>query len=562
MRSQKFTKRAKALVLPNYSNVNHTNLNLPGPILNGTSDSGNSTQVSWQSTGNEGNSTSNSSAPVNSSKGVRSIAWISVPGYKVEFYTPDDKVVFEGLGKWEEKHQEVESYFFDYTRDYGFKVTDDRGSPILQKKERINTLSENIGGDITSIRDLGSLAGPEVAVSFGFSDTVRAAESAAGVPNTDACWVTVTRNQKQWMGRLAPPKSAQAAKPFNTLVLPAPHDPGMNTMDTITDLIEENPSKILGIALDAVFGPGMASDIAAKIAKVAVDSKPEKAENVIAGLAITQKDSTPTMLAIGARYFEYRPAYISEYFQKLLVILPVPNKLYFHHWIFPGQAFDDFLAIIVKYLADNPTEIVVVHIRGDGIQDSCKKASSVEVDQLVDSALKQFGGSSVARGNSSDMSRSIDELRQQKKRLILLQEAKQYTNYDEGAMKTLDGRSILETLPKFLKEAPSQPKEAILAVWQIQATTQFTRAAFWTSVFAQGLTSTLLLTKPIVDALTLPWLQEHVYPNMTSTRLQVIMNDFFDGATADVAIRLSEQYLSQKTPKLNGPKYVLPVGVS
>lgn len=37
--------------------------------------------------------------------------------------------------------------------------------------------------------------------------------------------------------------------------------------------------------------------------------------NVIYGTAITQKDTIPTLLALGARYFEYRPADLIPIFQ-------------------------------------------------------------------------------------------------------------------------------------------------------------------------------------------------------------------------------------------------------
>lgn len=66
-----------------------------------------------------------------------------------------------------------------------------------------------------------------------------------------------------------------------------------------------------------------------------------------------------------------------------------------------------------------------------------------------------------------------------------------------------------------------------------------------TAVAADGATSSLLATKPWGDAITLPWLRDNVLPAMPATTLQAIMNDFFDGRKADVAIKLSQQNLSQ-----------------
>ena len=543
----------------NYTNVNWTSLNLPGPILNGSLALENVPQVLGNSTGDEGNSTYNSTTPENWSKGVRSISWISVPGYKVQFYVTGDTAVFTGSNKWQSQQLEVESSRQPgYIGKYGFSVLNDRGSTIWGKEDKINSYTEIIeGGDITGLVSLLSLITPEVALSFGFSDTVRAAYRQGILPNTDACWVTVTPNQSKWLGRLAPPKSPQAAKSFNTLVLPAPHDAGMNAMDYANALLSRYAPQILSFALTEALG----RDIAAKIVQSVDQSSYNKVSEIIAGLSITQKDSTQSMLAIGARYFEYRPAYISTLIQTLGQ-LPIPNKLYFHHGIVPGQAFDDFLTIIVKFLAENPTEIVVVHVRGDGIPNTCRKPSSDEVNQMVDQTIKQFGGSSVLRGDSSDMSRSIDELRQQNKRLILLQVANQYSNWDEPKWATLDGKSILDTFPGLIQKAPEKLKDATLAVWQIQATgTSVNRAVIPISIFASGLTSVLLATKPIVDAITLPWLQSNVFPSMPSTKLQVIMNDWFDGATADVAIKLSEQYLNQGS-ELNATGNIEPVAAS
>lgn len=100
--------------------------------------------------------------------------------------------------------------------------------------------------------------------------------------------------------------------------------------------------------------------------------------------------------------------------------------------------------------------------------------------------------------------------------------------------------------PKFLADAASCEPGTQIAVWQYQATpTNITPVAVYTAVAANGATSSLLVTKPSCDAITLPWLRDKVFPEMPATTLQAIMNDFFDGRTAGVAIKLSQQYLSQ-----------------
>lgn len=83
-------------------------------------------------------------------------------------------------------------------------------------------------------------------------------------------------------------------------------------------------------------------------------------------------------------------------------------------------------------------------------------------------------------------------------------------------------------------------------MWQCQATpTNITPVAVYTAVSANGVTSSLLVTKPWGDSITLPWLRDNVFSAKPATTLQAIMNGFFDGRTADVAIKLSQQHLSQ-----------------
>jgi len=49
---------------------------------------------------------------------------------------------------------------------------------------------------------------------------------------------------------------------------------------------------------------------------------------IIAGLAITQKDTLSTILSIGARYFEFRPAFLHKAIRGNAAI---PDVLYFSH---------------------------------------------------------------------------------------------------------------------------------------------------------------------------------------------------------------------------------------
>ena len=91
--------------------------------------------------------------------------------------------------------------------------------------------------------------------------------------------------------------------------------------------------------------------------------------HIVYGVSITQKKLISVMLALGARYFEFRPAELLSMFQK---VSKLPNKFYVQHAFIPGLAFDEFLDSQVELLNVNSTEIVTIHIRYDNIVRECK----------------------------------------------------------------------------------------------------------------------------------------------------------------------------------------------
>jgi hypothetical protein len=66
------------------------------------------------------------------------------------------------------------------------------------------------------------------------------------------------------------------------------------------------------------------------------------------------------------------------------------------------------------------------------------------------------------------------------------------------------------------------------------------------SVLEAGITtSCLLATKGLCDSKTLPWCRDNVLRTCELDQLVVMMNDWIDGATSDVAIQLSRQRLER-----------------
>lgn len=171
------------------------------------------------------------------------------------------------------------------------------------------------------------------------------------------------------------------------------------------------------------------------------------------------------MLNTGARCFEFRPVHISS---KISAAPPLPDNLYYTHLVIPGTPLDAFLAELVQFLLTTLTEIVV-QIWHDSIDSSCTVATTDEINAYVDNALKSTAP--LLHGIFQEISKSsYADLLSQGKRLIVLQDAAQYSSYSDGAHTTLDGHSIADVFPKFLVDAASWEPGTQIAVWQCQAT--------------------------------------------------------------------------------------------
>lgn len=76
-----------------------------------------------------------------------------------------------------------------------------------------------------------------------------------------------------------------------------------------------------------------------------------------------------------------------------------------------------------------------------------------------------------------------------------------------------------------------------LRVLQCQATSRSIKEVLVYSVFAaNAATSCLSETKARLNQSTLPWIRGHMLESLQAEKPVVIMNDYTDGATVDVAI--------------------------
>lgn len=457
-------------------------------------------------------------------------SYIAVSGCQIEFQVPGSNLIKNELRNFASDHLEVDKKFikgpFNFKGTFSFRVTDN-GNQIASESVDVNVLTGVLeGGTLKTMENQLSIVTNDVIVSFGYYDS---GPGVAGLPKSDQCWVTVTPNYAAWMGQIAPQGSPQATQPFHKFMLPAVHDVGMNSMQSADAVIGSSALVDVLTQLSPTFAKivGMVSHEAAM----------RIAPNIVRGLAITQKDTLPTMLSIGARYFEFRPAYLHKVIRGTAAI---PDVLYFSHSAIPGMPYAQFLHDVIAFLVAHPEEIVVVQLRWDGVPAECARPSDDDMNNYVNTALAESNGSIIAGGLDDILGLSIADLRDQHKRFIWFKPADSFSTYTDQGNATLNGDSILA---EFERITPENQAGKPFTNLQCQATsTNIPDAVAYSVLAANADSSCLLATKPICDSKTLPWIAANA-GRLDSNELVVVMNDFFDGATADVAIEWSRKRL-------------------
>ncbi|KAF2690012.1 hypothetical protein K458DRAFT_290113 [Lentithecium fluviatile CBS 122367] len=466
------------------------------------------------------------------SKGVKCSAYIAVPGVEIEFTVPNQSVTKRDLHQFSSDHLEVESSNlprFKFTGQFKFVVRRD-GRELTNQWVDVNSITGSVeNGTMRNMGQTPSIFVEDLVIVYGFYD---AGPGAAGLPKQHQCYVTVTRNLENWMRDAIPPNSDKTMQPFHRMVLPSAHDIGMNSTATSQELLRNAGSGVikeaLGRSLPNIF------DIFNKVSDGAVH---RIAPDIIRALAITQKDSLDTVLKIGARYYEFRPA---KCHRQLHSTSKLEDILYFQHGPIPGMPYKQFLADIVSFLQSHGDEIVVVQNRWDGVPSDCPRPTDQELHNILNDVLQ---GKDLQPGNLDDMMhKTICDLRNSKKRLIVLQNVAQISNYDDAANATLNGDSIVAKLHDM---ARNPPRGHPITLLQCQATATNIRDVIVASVLDSDVsTSPILATKPVCDGKILPLLRGKCGKCLAKEEgVVVLLNDFFDGATADVAIELCKERL-------------------
>jgi hypothetical protein len=206
------------------------------------------------------------------------------------------------------------------------------------------------------------------------------------------------------------------------------------------------------------------------------------------------------------------------------------------------MAFDHFLSDVIGFLCAHPQEIVVVQLRWDGVPNECARPNDQEIADYLSDALRASNDSIIA-GSLDDMQRlSIAGLRSQRKRLILFKEAGNIlSTYGDVENATLNADSIIQAFERL--NAQEQAGKCLTNI-QCQATASNIRDVVIYSVATANVSnSCLMATKAICDSKTLDWIKRNALERLTGEGLVLIMNDFFDGATAEIGIELSKRRL-------------------
>jgi hypothetical protein len=147
----------------------------------------------------------------------------------------------------------------------------------------------------------------------------------------------------------------------------------------------------------------------------------------------------------------------------------------------------------------------------------------------------------IQHGTLDDMlQKTTSQLRSESKRLILFVNSDSFSTYTDEANATINGDSLLA---EFNNISPERQTGAFTNL-QCQATaTNIPDVVAFSVLNTNASSSCLLATKPICDSKLLPWIQRES-GRLVDGKLVVVMNDFVDGATADVCVEWSRKRLA------------------
>lgn len=344
--------------------------------------------------------------------------------------------------------------------------------------------------------------------------------------NRDQSYVYVTQSLTSWMTDLVDATPAAGRAPLNSFVLPGAHDAGMFDPTALDSILNSDQSNFLLGLLDAIV-PGL-GDVGSAIAR-----------RVFVNVAFTQKDSTRTMLDLGARYFDIRPGYLKSPMDE------VNSGIFHQHNFVPGASYEMMLVDVLEWLDDHPRELVVLDLGNDGFRDSGQMTpSSSTLESCLQQALETTS-SSVNIGHQNSFALPFGDLVANNTRLLVVNriydDVKVYGSYDGDAYTTLDVNQIIACLNGMTAGGQTSKDYTVLS---LQGTASGTPEGIKSQIPPKSYAaSPLLATKGMFDSVTYPWAYENVTRRLSNDQLLILQNDFVDNALADYAVRLTRTRL-------------------
>ena len=445
------------------------------------------------------------------------------------------------IGAMQHDHREIVSKslkVFEKSGRYAMEAAVD-GKTVFHRYAEINPITGNMAdSDLDDMMKTKSVIEKNYAISYGFADHGRGDRHQA--------WLRVTENYSEWMGACIDDMKMND-KPLGTFVLPGSHDAGMFTglgsnADAGTLLRAYAVEKAHWAVNAAAWATNLrkSAEIAYFIAKHA-----RLVRALLIGVTYTQKDDIATQLALGSRYFDFRPGYDIPGYRK-------DDTLRAQHNFVPGCTFASFLTDVVKFLKKHKREFVVVHVKFDGFaHPQSMKPTPKVVDTHLDDAL---AGSGIARGGVKDLDRTIGKLLEENRRLIVLRDNDPVADsYNDGDYATDNPKDILKAV-KWTIDSDRRDKKWM--VLQLQATYSNKWSGRLNALTAlSDAASPLLSTKAKIDHATYPWLMSAKadFKNKAGSKLVVLLNDFVDNALTSHAWALTRRRCRPAAPRINLP---------
>ncbi|KAL4819892.1 hypothetical protein BDW67DRAFT_193467 [Aspergillus spinulosporus] len=464
-------------------------------------------------------------------KGIHCAVWINHPEVDVIFQYKNDVRRFHMRDKWGDWGYGINLFLNDAVtptsttlnpwsstdmkvkggtaEKFEFRVVHN-GKTLVSRWQDINAYTGNLGDG-----DMGKLPGEQkITIVDGF--IIQYTFNDAGnyhtddLPSAHQCYVTVAPDRSAWMAVVMPPGSPTAQKPFHRFVLPAAHNFGFNTMDT--SLVTEVLQPLLGpLGFLGHLGPIAAS----------------KALGIMEATSRNQKDNVPDQLEMGARFFEVRASRLEPHPRSLTGLNDFQSSLFFQD--------------AVNFLCAQPTEIIVVWFTWNQWSEANPEPDTVLKmlqDCFNDAKAK---GVTLERGTFADLDRPVDTLRQENKRFIMSFKNEGYSPYDNFETKRHAIADGSGTITEFSELSAEKQKGTPMTYLQCQTTMSSNTHGLAAAITFHN--RILLAQKDKTDPLTLDWLYAHVKARLGDDHLLIIMNDFFDLATSDIANQLTKTRL-------------------